>query len=210
MILTLDTPMADYFDAVEAAVREAQRKDPDVILPWSWWKEQAQQHNMTPNAIYTRAVKIGLYTPPDKRPSQDRSAAAPNLLPPSMRRGLDREIQTGAPSEDGPRSQSRSRFRSTPSPEPRAENPSSDSYLAPPRAESAPPGSMGEAMQSFASLWDRTAHLEQQVRELGRTLEETRSENRRLKRALYQVENLAEEMRHVYRVTLLDPDDPES
>ena len=71
--------MPDYFTEVEAAIREEQSRDPDVVLPWSWWQAHAQRHGMTPNAVYTRAVKSHVYLPPSKREPQPGSAEPAHL-----------------------------------------------------------------------------------------------------------------------------------
>ncbi len=66
---------------------------------------------------------------------------------------------------------------------------------------------IGDAIQSFAGLVERSAGLQQQVADQNRDLERTRAENRRLRQALRQLEGLAEEMRHVYRLALLPGDE---
>jgi hypothetical protein len=178
----------DYFDAVEADIREAQREDPDVVLKWSWWKEQAERHGMTPNAVYTRAVKVGLYVPPDKRGNGETE--------------LDPEAShfSSSTPDAKPKSAAPTRDPAVFSPPPLVSSPYSNGRPAP----SPPtPGKLGDAIQGFASLVERASTLEEQVGSLRRDLEQSQQENRRLRRALREMEVLMERMRQVYRSATL-------
>jgi hypothetical protein len=179
----------DYFDAVEADIREAQREDPDVVLKWSWWKEQAERHGMTPNAVYTRAVKVGLYVPPDKRGNGESDLETEEISPFSSS-VPDPKSKSTAPARDP----------SVFSPPPLA-----SSSHANGRPASSPPaqGKLGDAIQGFASLVERASALEEQAGSLRRDLEQSQQENRRLRRALREMEELMERMRQVYRSATL-------
>jgi hypothetical protein len=177
----------DYFDAVEAAVREAQREDPDVVLKWSWWKEQAERHGMTPNAVYTRAVKIGLYVPPDKRENGEAEFEAEADVEPSLPPTSALTAEPPAPPAAASSPRSSGRNGRAPSPQPSS--------------------NLGDAIQGFASLVERASSLEQQVSDLRQNLERSRQENRRLRRALREMEDLMERMRQVYRSVVALPED---
>lgn len=194
--------MADYFTEVESAINEAQREDPNVVLPWSWWKKQGERHGMTPNAVWTRAVKSGLYVPPAKR-----DGPAPTKAP------------VPAPSRAAKQNGPSVRVPAAPSRPSDSKNPPQDPALAPdppilptetiPSASSAnasasllSPGGIGDALQGLSSLLERAAGLERQVEELTQALEQAREENRRLRRTLRETDALAEKIRQNYLASL--------
>lgn len=192
--------MPDYFAEVEAAIRDEQSRDPDAVLPWSWWQRQAQRHDMTPNAVYTRAVKSGAYTPPSKRGPQGSAAPEPppgdDHGPSGPRRTGSLAPESGGPTRDGEAGHSRNGETIHPRD---GEWDERASLLSP---------SIGGAIQGFASLVERTAGLEQQVAELKRALDQTQAENRRLRRALQQADALAAQVAQVYRSALIQlPDE---
>ncbi len=73
----------DYLPELAAALETERSRAPDVTLPWSWWKEQAERFHRTPNNIYRRAITHGLYTPPSDReegrlPQESAPPSAPS------------------------------------------------------------------------------------------------------------------------------------
>lgn len=58
---------ADYWPIAEREIKEALARTEDGHLPWSWWQERAQRFGVSPNTIYSRALKKGLYTAPIQR-----------------------------------------------------------------------------------------------------------------------------------------------
>lgn len=175
--------MADYFDEVVAEVRQAQQEDPDVVLPWSWWRRQAERHGMTPNAVYTRAIKVGLYVHPAKRGQANVTSAYRSTR--DERKSLD----TSSPIDGkGKRSETASKpSRSMPSSSTSVESVSPSQSVNP-----------GDAVQSVSSLAERAAGLERRITELTHALEETKAENKALKRALREMDALAEKIRQSY------------
>jgi hypothetical protein len=171
----------DYFEAVEADVKAAQSRDPNVVLPWSWWENQGKRHGMSPNAVYTRAVKIGLYVPPAKR----SNGATGATLPPARE-------EYESPIERQPE-----RRRA---PEPR-------SFYSPPEKASPSFDNLGEAIQGFVALAERNAELKRQTESLTRDLERTRRENQRLRQALGHVDELLEQIRQASRNALVSSGD---
>ena len=223
MLSEAEIGMADYFDEVEAELREAQRIDPEVILPWSWWKKLGDRHGMTANAVYTRAIKAGLYVHPSKRETPygangsrgtESRVASPAPRPPQRSTDPDlSQIVTEPnvpplPQEAGADSCATEEcVRSESGRPPASTVPGNGSHSSSPEhgAESShaiPAGGLGEALHSFASLLERTAGLEQKVANLTRELQETVAENRRLKRALREMDEMAEKMRQHYRRVL--------
>lgn len=203
--------MADYFDDVESEVREAQRIDPDVVLPWSWWQERGERHGMSPNAIYTRAVKVGLYVPPPKRPAGVPShpeAHEPALTEPDLaqastgpsRHAVEPPLRRSGPTVEEPNQRRIGSGEDSPAPRnrPIEESPRRRGGIAT-QFPSFEPGGIGEAIQNFASMAERTAHLERQVDDLTLSLDAMKQENRRLRRALREMEELSSQMAHVFR-----------
>jgi hypothetical protein len=191
----------DYFEEVEADVREEQRKDPGVVLPWSWWEDQGKRHGMSANAVYTRAVKIGLYTPPAKRQSDGNGSSAPRAeertAPPSERAEIRRDpLPSPAPA-----------YERAAAPPPRAEE---RTEARSPSKPASSLGNVGEAIHDFVALVERTAGLERRIEELTRDLERSRSENRRLRKAMRQVEDLLDQLRQTSRNALLLPEEDPS
>ncbi|MBW3622164.1 MAG: hypothetical protein KY468_02005 [Armatimonadetes bacterium] len=204
--------MEDYFTEVEVDVREAQRKDPDVVLPWSWWKEQSKKHGMSPNAIYTRAKKVGLYVPPSKRENgKSPSKPSPPSKPANPSNSTDRDPSGAIPAAPDPESGKVARSQTDRPPSPAPERFAAESVKpsspAPPAPDQASPShasarGLGDAIQGFSSLVERTAGLEQQVTDLSRMLEQAHNENRRLKRALWEMQGHAEKIRQCFLNTL--------
>jgi hypothetical protein len=171
--------MADYFDEVEEEIHRAKQEDPEVVLPWSWWQQQGERHGMSPNAIYTRAVKVGLYVPPAKREGGEASSPRPPFKappPPSDRAG-------GPPEREEQEAR-----RTVPS--------NGTSHF--------PQPGLGEAIQGFSALVERVSGLEQQVADLTRELTAARMENRRMKRILREMDGFAEKIRQTYHSALTE------
>ena len=198
----------DYFDEVVAEVRGAQARDPDVVLPWSWWEGQADRHGMSPNAVYTRAVKVGLYVPPSKRSERNGESSdappAPDLRPDRTPAGRAETDPDRVPFELPP-----DLDRSEPPPSFRASGVPPERNGSTGRRDDARSSAVGtrfeEAIRGFATLLERTTSLERQVDDLKRSLEDTRRENRRLRRILRRVEEEIEAARLACRdLDLLD------
>ena len=76
--------------------------------------------------------------------------------------------------------------------------PASSSTLSNPPHGLITSGGIGEAIQGLSALLERASGMERQVEELTRSLEQARSENRRMRRALREMEGIAEKIRGVY------------
>ena len=152
--------MADYFDEVESAVKAEQAKDAGVVLPWSWWRVFADRHAMSVNAVYTRAVKIGLYVPPSHRGSKNGTSKAPSDAP------------------------IRSRSQQL------ARDASRDAAVAGGSSASSALSGVSDALLGYTRLMEDVARHERQLSEVTLERDRLRDENVRLKRAIDRLQRL--------------------
>ena len=172
---------------------------------------------MSPNAIYTRAVKVGLYVPPAKRtgspePSVEASESAASAEPAQSGplNGASRRHEEPSQRRKSPEVDSPSVQRSRPETEESARRSTRPDTEEPPRRQSrAVPspsfesGGLGAAVQNFASLVERAALLERRVDDLSDALESSKRENRRLRRALREMEEISSQVAQVFRNAVL-------
>ena len=169
----------DYINELSRAIEKERAKDPDFVLPWDWWRKQAELYKVTPNNIYSRAVSRGLYTPPNKRTDAAGRAVESEAVQKEATRG-ERDTL------------SRATLSATPAaPAPPSSPPPAEREVGKPVRSSA--RLITERLQAMAEVAGALGEMEERIAELEREREGEASRRRETLRALDRLARVLEE-----------------